>query len=150
MRVAVIVKFEPAGDRVAGLTGAGVVAQVNLLDLQAAPQTLNEDVVQRPAPPVVADLDPGRQQSLGEGHAGELAVLVAVEDLGAAKVRQDLVQRRQAEVLLQRQRDAPGEHAAAVLVDHRRQVDPAPAQADIGDVGGSDLVHPPHLTPRSR
>jgi hypothetical protein len=64
VRTAVVVKFEPAGDPGASLTGAGVVAQVNLLDLQTAPQPLDEDVVQRPAPPVAADLDAGRQQTL--------------------------------------------------------------------------------------
>src|SRR5271165_3087826 len=65
--------------------GDGVVGlEVDLLVLHRPPEPLDEDVVAPGALAVHADGDPVRLEDAGERLAGELAALVAVENLGLA------------------------------------------------------------------
>ena len=73
-----------------GLETVRELVQVDGLVLERTPQALDEDVVHAPAPAVHRDGDPGVVEYGGELHAGELAALVGVEDIGAAVALQGL------------------------------------------------------------
>src|SRR5215470_7865708 len=77
----VIVEGHPRCDPGARLATIGIAFQVDVFVLQAAPQALDEHVVHPAAAAVHRDLDTGAFERAGEGHAGELAALVGVEDL---------------------------------------------------------------------
>jgi len=66
----------------------GVSLQVHILVLHVAPQTLNKDVIQCSSAPVHADGDAFALEHVGEGRAGELRTLVAVEHFRLAMVAQ--------------------------------------------------------------
>src|SRR5690348_17560402 len=84
MRPGGVVARDPAADTQAGLGTGGVGPQINVFVLQAAPQALHEDVVHAASFAVHADPDAGGFQHAGEGRAGKLRTLVAVEDLRPA------------------------------------------------------------------
>ena len=75
-------------------------------------------------------------------HAGELAPLVAVEDLRRAIVLERLVQGLDAEVRIERVGQAPGQHRAARPIHHGDQVQKAPLQGDVGDIRAPHVVRP--------
>ncbi len=58
----------------------------------AAPESLDEDVVEGASPSIHADGYAFSFQYIGEGGAGELRALVAVEDFGRAIVAQGVLQ----------------------------------------------------------
>src|SRR5687768_16492621 len=72
---------DPATDSSAGLGTGGVGAQVYILIFQAAPQALDENIIHAATFAVPADPNAGGLQHAGEGRAGKLGTLVAVEDL---------------------------------------------------------------------
>ena len=88
-----VVEVDPLADDAPGLEAVGELAQIDGLVFERAPQPLNEDVVQAPAPAVHRDPDAGLPQAPGEGEAGELAALVGIEDLRRAMAGQRLVER---------------------------------------------------------
>ncbi len=57
-----------------------IFTQIDILVLDAAPESFNKNIIQCPAAAVHADQDLVFQQPAGEVNAGELAPLVAVED----------------------------------------------------------------------
>ena len=81
--------------------------QVEGLVPEGAPQALDEDVVQAPAPAVHGDGTADVFEGSGELQAGELAALVGVEDLMAAVALQGFseasTQKRASRVLESRQ-----------------------------------------------
>jgi len=121
---------------------ASVVLEVDVLVFDATPETLDEDVVQRPTAPVHADGDPFAQEHLGEGGAGELRTLVGLEDVGPAIAAQGVFQAVDAELRLQGVGQPPGQHATRVPVDDGDQVDKPMRQADVGDISAPYLVGP--------
>ena len=87
------------------------------------------------------------QQHAGKVDAGELAPLVAVEDVRLAMPGQGLLQRFDAEVGFHRDRHPMRENPPAEHVDDRRQVDEAARQRDVGDVHRPHLIGPFDLQP---
>ena len=87
------------------------------------------------------------QQHAGKADAGELAALVAVEDVRLAMPGQGLLQRLDAEVGFHRDRHPMRENPPAEHVDDRRQVDEATRHWDVGDVHRPHLIGPLDLHP---
>jgi hypothetical protein len=98
MRTVRVVKAEIPGQGRAGLRAVRVGVQVNLFVLDAAPQPLDEHVIDPAGLAVRADRDAGVLQNLDPFIAGELRALVGIEDLGSAELRQRLLERGDAEV----------------------------------------------------
>src|SRR5271157_1540365 len=104
MRALTIEKVEIPAQRRARL-GDGVVGlEVDLLVLHRSPEPLDEHVVAPSALAVHADGDPVLLEDAGERLAGELAALVAVENLGLAVFAEGLLERLDAEAGLHRDR----------------------------------------------
>jgi hypothetical protein len=80
VRAAVVVKGNPISKPLVQLATIGIALEINILVLEAAPQPLDEDVVHPAAAAIHGDLDAGPFERTGEGHAGELAALVGVEE----------------------------------------------------------------------
>src|ERR1700738_4565835 len=80
----VVVEAEPGANPSLGLGNALIGIEVDFLVFEAAPQSLDEDVVHAAALAVHTDHHPVLPQCPGEIVAGELAALVGIEDLGAA------------------------------------------------------------------
>ncbi len=118
-----------------------VAPQVHVLVLHRPPQPLHEHVVQAAAPTVHAHRHPGRLQPPRPRLGRELHPLVRVEHLGTAPA-QRLLQHLQAERAVQRVRQPPGDHVAAVPVDRRRQVHESRGHRHIRDVRAPHLVGP--------
>src|SRR6266478_9878834 len=97
VRALEIVKGHPRSDAGFGLAAVGIALEVDVLVLQAAPQTFDEHVVHPTPAAVHGDLDVCRHQRAGEGRAGELAALVGVEDFWFAEASQRFLQCRHAE-----------------------------------------------------
>ena len=82
----VVVEVEVAAEAVGRLRHALVVPQVHVLVLDAAPQALDEDVVEAATSTVHADGHLTSLENVCEALAGELAPLVRVEDVGPPSV----------------------------------------------------------------
>ena len=78
----VVVEVEVPGQPLAGLFGSGVVVAIDLLILDGAPESLGEDVVERAALAVHANLNILFSKQGQVLRAGEVAALVAVPDHG--------------------------------------------------------------------
>src|SRR5499427_2620387 len=76
-----IVETEPGADAGSGLGDCRISAKVDLLVFEAAPQSLDKDVVHAPAFAVHADHDAMPLQRAGKLVAGELAALIGIEAL---------------------------------------------------------------------
>ena len=101
--------------------------QVHAFVFQRPPQPLDEDVVEEPAFPIHRDAHAGPAQAVRPGKRRELATLIGIHDLGRAELVNGLVQRLNAEIDLQRVRDAPGQDLAGVPVhDGDQTQEPAP------------------------
>jgi len=79
-------------------------------------------------------------QRAGELLTRELTALIGVENLRCTVFAKRLGERGQAKTGLQRIRQTPREHLAAVAVDHRDQIGKTVLQTNVGDIGGPDLV----------
>src|SRR5262245_20525107 len=121
-----------------------VITDVDVFILDASPEPLNEDVVQRPPSPVHADGDLALFENPGERAAGELRTLISVEDLRPGYL-QRLIQRAHTELALHRRRNYPPAHVARVPVDDRDQVNEAADQTNVRDVSAPNLIHPRDL-----
>lgn len=86
-------------ERSPGFRHADIGPQVNLLVFDRPPEPFDERVVPPCALTVHADGDLVLLQQIGEGHAGKLAALVRVEDLGFAVFRQSLLDSFDADVV---------------------------------------------------
>jgi len=97
---------------------------------------------ERSGPPAAlvlpADAAAGRSKPVEPVLGGELRSLIAVESLGRAEYRE----RREAEIVGGRVREALGEHLAAGDVQDRHQVQESMRHRDVGDVGRPDLIRP--------
>src|SRR5438477_12824901 len=97
MKARVVVKIDPLSDAGFRLAAIAVAFEIDILVLERAPQPLDEHIVHPPAAAVHRDLDTGLGKPAGEGHAGELAALVGIEDLRLAMALKRLFEGRQAE-----------------------------------------------------
>lgn len=107
-----VVELEISSQSLAEVCRRLVGTQVHVFVLDAAPQTLDEHVIDPAALAVHADGDVMGLESTCERLRGELGTLVGVEDLRGTKALYGLLQRLDAEVRVQGVRYAPGQHAA--------------------------------------
>ena len=82
------------------------------------------------------------REHVGEVDAGELAALVAIENLWRAITLERLVQRLDAEAGLERVGQALGQPRAARPVHHGDQGQKAPPQGDVGNIRAPHVVRP--------
>src|SRR5207248_6182636 len=85
VRAVTVVERDPLGDSFARLACVGIVLQIDVLVFQAAPQPLDEDVVHPAAAAIHRDFHLCLFEDGCERLAGELAALIAVEDLRLAE-----------------------------------------------------------------
>ena len=139
MQALVVVEVEVAIQRRKQIEAALEVAGVDELVLQAAPQALDENVVQGAAPSIHADRDAAllqRRQKIGRG---ELRALIGVPDLGLAEAKCS-VERGQAEAAVHGIGEFPTEHEAAEPIHHRDQVQKTATHRKVRNIGAPDLV----------
>jgi len=142
MRSVGIVASEVTADCAAGLGNTFVGAEIDLLVLDASPQSLDEDVVAPRSFAVHADGDARVENNVGEAGAGELAALIRIENLRSAVAGQSFLECLDAELRFHGDRQPPSEDPAAEPVDDRREIDKAPRHGDVGEVHRPDLVGP--------
>ena len=75
MRAPVIVEDHPVADSLTGLTTAREGVQIDALVLEAAPQTFNEDIIEKPAAPIHRD---GRHPAWAAGLSIQAATAMLV------------------------------------------------------------------------
>ena len=79
VRTLLVVEVEVCRQPLGRLQSILIAVQVNLLIFDAAPHTLDPDVVQRPTSAIHAYLDILVLEQLGKTWAGELTALICVE-----------------------------------------------------------------------
>jgi len=144
VRTLAVIKGEVLGQADYQFAHRGIALQIHVLMLDAAPEPLDEDVVERAPPSIHADGDTLAFQHAGEGFAGKLRALIAVEDFRLAVAVQGLLQAIDAESRLHAVADPPAEHPARVPVDDRHQVGETMRQPDVGYVRTPDLIGSDH------
>jgi hypothetical protein len=85
----------------------------DLLILEGAPSTLDEEVVQGPPAPIHPEMNPVGFEPLCKGGAGELRPLIGVDNLRRG-VHERSFQGADAEVTVEGDRDFPGHHVGPV------------------------------------
>ena len=85
VRTLVIVEMKVAAQRLEQIGAADEIAGVDQFVLQAAPQALDENVVQGTAPSIHADRDVALLQRRQKVGRGELRTLIGVPDFGLAE-----------------------------------------------------------------
>src|SRR5579864_976493 len=141
VRAPVIVEPEVAIQRWQQIGPAGEVAGVDEFVLQAAPQALDENVVQGTASSIHADGDAALLQRRQKIWRGELGPLIGVPDFGLAEAERRF-QRGQTEAGLHRIGQFPTEHEAAEPIHHGNQVEEAAMHRNVRNIGAPDLVGP--------
>src|SRR6266511_2997924 len=104
-----IVKSEIFSQARYGLGRVLVIVQVNLFVFDAAPESFDEDVVQRSTAPIHTDGDFVIFENSSERIACELRSLIRVEDLWPCHLQRSS-QRARPELALHRRRDFPTEN----------------------------------------
>ena len=117
-------------------------SKIDPLVLHRPPQALNKDIVVVAPAAIHADLDLVLLEDGGEFLRGELAALVAVEDLGFAVFGNGLLECFNAKVCRHRVRQPPGQYPPSGPVHDRHQVQETLLHRDVTDVGGPHLVRP--------
>ena len=69
-----------------------------------------------------------------------MAALVAVEDFGFSMVCQGFLDRLEAEINLQGDRDTPGQNPPTEPVEHNNQINKTARHLNVGDIRCPDLV----------
>ena len=77
-------------------------------------------------------------EQTGKFLAGELAILIGIEDLRGAVVLDSLFQGFDAEVNIQRIGKPPGEHSPGMTIHHGHQILKAFGHRNVNDVSGPD------------
>lgn len=143
-----VVEVHPLSDTGPCLRSCLPGVQVDALVFQGPPQSLDEDVVEKPAFSIHRDPHAGSAEPVRPGEAGELRSSVSIHYLGRAKLVDGLVQRLDAEVRFQRIGDPLGQHLAGEPVHNRDQVEEPTAHRQKRDVGRPDLIrsfHPQYI-----
>src|SRR3974390_381417 len=107
VRPLLIVEPQPATDTPTRFGHRTIRLDVHLLIFQAAPQPLDEDVVQKSAFPVHADPDALARKRIQKCSAGELHTLIVFEYVRTTMPCQCVPQCRHTEVRLQGERKPP-------------------------------------------
>ena len=84
MRTLAVVESEILGQSDHPLAYLGIAFQIHVFVLDVAPEPFDEDVVKHASSSIPADDNAFSFQHVGEGLAGELRALVAVEDFRLA------------------------------------------------------------------
>src|SRR5260370_25680651 len=90
---AAVVEVQITANRITGVRDAVVGPQIDLLVLDAAPQSLNEHVVPPSTLAIHADRNAVVDECSGEGGAGELRALLRAENLRLAVTGPPLLKR---------------------------------------------------------
>jgi hypothetical protein len=120
----------------------GIFATWAVTIFQAAPQPLDEDVVQKSPFAVHADPHASVRKLVQERGAGELHALIGVEYFWPAMPVHRLAQCIDAKVRLHGDRKPPRQHPPAEPVHHRHQINKPFGHWDIRDVRAPHLVRP--------
>ena len=110
-----------------------VSIRIDVLVLDRAPETLDEDVVQSAATAIHADANASTLQDRREGKSSKLDTLVGIEYLWLTPC-QRLLQSHLTEQAVQRIRELPGQHIAAMPIHDCHQVHEALSHWYIGDI----------------
>jgi hypothetical protein len=147
VRALVVIEGDPAPDAIPCLRSGLPSVEMDAFILEGPPQALDEDVVD--AAPFAVHRDPGANpfQPVSPGEGRELAALIRVHDLRWSEAVDGLGQRLDAEVGLQRVRDAPRQYLPGILVHDGDEIKDATPYWDVGDVGAPDLIGPLHAQP---
>lgn len=113
--------------------------EIDVLVLDRAPETLDEDIVMGSTSPIHTDANVGRNQNRCERLGRELAALVSVEYLWPGH-GQRLLKGQSAEVAVQGVGKLPGQDVAAIPVDHCGQIHESSGHRHIGNICGPDLI----------
>lgn len=141
VRAAVVVELEAAIQRRKEIRSTGEVAGINELVLSAAPQALDENVVQGAAPPIHTDQDTALLQRRQKIGGGELGTLIGVPDLRLAETEGGL-QRGQTKGRLHRIGQFPTEHKTTEPIHDGDQVQETATHGKAGNIGAPDLAGP--------
>ena len=125
MGPAPVVEVHPQADSSPGLGASRELGQVDALVFERSPQPLDEHIVHPATRAIHRDANASLLEHVGEVTAGELAALVALEDLGRVIVLQRLVQGLDAEARIERVGQTPGQDLAARPVHHHAEVQKA-------------------------
>ena len=135
VRAFMVVKPEVHPQAEFGVLHRMVLLYIHLLIFHRAPQPFDEYVIQRPPSAIHADGYVMLFQHTGKGFRGELAALVAIENLRSAVFVQGVLQSLNAKARIHCVGESPGQHATAEPIDNRDQVGESSAYPNIGDVG---------------
>ena len=145
-----VVKIEVLGQSSSQLRSGLVTMQVNILVLDAAPQPLDEHVVDPSTLSIHADLNSVGLQRIDPFPAGKLGSLVRVENFRLAVFFQRLLQRLDAEVRRHRVRHPPGEYLAATHIDDGHQILKPMGHRQIRQIGCPNVIGPFDLQAREQ
>ena len=140
MRSVVIVVINPASDVLTGFPAAGEGIQIDAFIFEAALQTFDKDGIHPAALAIHRDTNASNLQCAGPLEAGELAPLICVEDIQLAVTVHGFLKGFNAEAGVHTVADPPGQHPAAVPVHYSHQIQKAPLQWQISDIGALNLV----------
>ena len=131
MRAFLVVEREVRRKAHPRLSGRLIIGQIHFFVLHRAPQALREDVVHEAPAPVHRDTRSRCDDAARVPLAGEMAALVAVDDLGHRPPKRG-VGAGQNERQFQSFGQLPRHDQAREPVQERDQVQKAAAQTDIG------------------
>jgi hypothetical protein len=89
--------------------------------------------------PILTDLYPSLQKTIGKGNAGKLATLIGIKELWSP-LSECSFESLQTKVDIQGVGDFPGEDIAAATVNNCHQVNKSFVQANVGDVSTPNLI----------
>jgi len=139
VRPLLIIEVEVTSNALSSVSDTVILSEIDLFILERAPEPFGKDIVHTPSPTVHADSDPLAFEQVREGGAGKLGALVGIEDAGDAGHTR-LLQGRQTEPRLHRDRGLPGKHIPAEPVHDGHQVEPAAVQPDVRDIRRPHLI----------
>jgi hypothetical protein len=112
MQTLVVVQVKVARQIRPRLVNRAIIFQINLVIFDSTPKTLHKNVIKHSACAIHTDRNTGIFQNANEAIAGELRVLIRIEDLRPCD-QKSLSQGFYAKVGIQRGRQRPDEHIAA-------------------------------------
>ena len=139
VRSSSVVEREPLPNSFSGLTGRIVFIEIHFLPLEGSPEPFREDIVDGSPFAVHTDPDVSGEKPFQIAVTGEMAPLVAVENVRESGLKSPVhtvEDKRHLERLIQR----PGDDIPGMPVDDRHEVHPSVRHADVGDVDPPDVV----------
>jgi len=118
------------------------ILEVDAFVLKAAPQPLDEDVIQIAAPAIHGYFDARIPQNTGECLTGELTALICVEYLWRTITLYGLLQSLNAKARIHAVRQTPAQHMARGPIHDRHQIQKAASHGDKSNIRAPDMVRP--------